>query len=82
MFGSGLFFRNAFNLGLLLLTCSRADTIAEGEQIAIDARAGRIARACGENLITDPIPAFLLDMVDAGGLLPQLQQRFLARTPP
>ena len=29
-----------------------------------------------EVLAADPIPAFLLDMVEAGGLLPQLQRRF------
>jgi 3-isopropylmalate/(R)-2-methylmalate dehydratase small subunit len=79
---AGLFFRNAFNLGLLLLTCAEAECIGEGEQITIDARAGHIVRASGQALATDPIPAFLLDMIEAGGLLPQLRQRFLARTPP
>jgi 3-isopropylmalate/(R)-2-methylmalate dehydratase small subunit len=73
---AGLFFRNAFNLGLLLLTCKDADRIAEGERIAFDARAGQVVRAGGEALATEPIPGFLLDMIDAGGLLPQLQQRF------
>ena len=73
---SGLFFRNAFNLGLLLLTCREAERIAEGERVAFDARAGTVTRAGGEVLAADPIPAFLLDMVEAGGLLPQLQRRF------
>jgi 3-isopropylmalate/(R)-2-methylmalate dehydratase small subunit len=78
---AGLFFRNAFNLGLLLLTCAEAERIAEGESIAFDSRAGVITRAGGDVLAAEPIPAFLLDMVEAGGLLPQLQQRFAARTP-
>lgn len=73
---SGLFFRNAFNLGLLLLTCREAERIAEGERVGFDARAGTVTRAGGEVLAADPIPAFLLDMVEAGGLLPQLQRRF------
>ncbi len=72
---SGLFFRNAFNVGLLLLTAPQALRIEDGEPIAFDARAGRILRRGGEVLATDPIPAFLLDMVEAGGLLPQLKQR-------
>jgi len=79
---SGLFFRNAFNLGLLLITCADCERITEGEQIAFDARAGRVTRASGEVLAADPIPAFLLDMVAAGGLLPQLQTRFHPRTSP
>ena len=32
---SGLFFRNAFNLGLLLVTCRDAERIAEGERVAV-----------------------------------------------
>jgi 3-isopropylmalate/(R)-2-methylmalate dehydratase small subunit len=76
----GLYFRNAFNVGLLLLTCPQADRIADGDAIRFDARAGTITRvnAHGSDadvLACDPIPGFLLDMVDAGGLLPQLKTR-------
>jgi 3-isopropylmalate/(R)-2-methylmalate dehydratase small subunit len=76
---SGLYFRNAFNVGLLLLMCPRAHEIGEGERIAFDARAGRVVRANGDVLPTEPIPGFLLDMVEAGGLLEQLRQRFAAK---
>ena len=79
---AGLFFRNAFNLGLLLVTCAECERIEEGEAIAFDARAGTVTRAAGEVLAADPIPPFLLDMVAAGGLLPQLQTRFHPRTSP
>lgn len=72
---AGLYFRNAFNVGLLLLTCPRADEIDDGTTLAFDARAGHITLPSGRMLPTDPIPGFLLDMVDAGGLLPQLRQR-------
>lgn len=77
---SGLYFRNAFNVGLLLLTCAQAEQIVEGERIAFNARAGTVMSADGQLLATEPIPAFLLDMVEAGGLLAQLQQRFQPRT--
>lgn len=77
----GLYFRNAFNVGLLLLTCADAEQLVEDERIAFDARAGRVVRGDGRVLFTEPIPGFLLDMVDAGGLLAQLQQRFFQRTP-
>lgn len=78
---AGLFFRNAFNLGLLLLTCPGCDVIEEGERIAFDARAGTVTREGGQVLKADPIPGFLLAMVEAGGLLPQLQRRFQPRKP-
>ena len=78
---AGLFFRNAFNLGLLLVTCPDCESLQEGERIAFDVRAGTVTRADGQVLAAQPIPGFLLDMVDAGGLLPQLQRRFQSRNP-
>ncbi|MBL8341830.1 MAG: 3-isopropylmalate dehydratase [Rubrivivax sp.] len=78
---SGLFFRNAFNVGLLLLTCSRALDIADGVPLNFDARAGKIMLAGGVTLDTDPIPGFLLERIEAGGLLPELRRRFRPETP-
>ena len=75
---SGLYLRNAFNVGLLLLTCPQAGLITDGETIAFDARAGRITRlgaSMDRDLACQPIPGFLLDRVEAGGLLPQLKTR-------
>lgn len=72
---SGLYFRNAFNLGLLLLTCARAGELREGESILLDLQALTVTSADGTVLPCQPIPDFLLDMVAAGGLLNQLRQR-------
>jgi 3-isopropylmalate/(R)-2-methylmalate dehydratase small subunit len=72
---SGLYHRNAFNVGLLLLTCAKADAIADGEAITFDAHAATVRRANGETLACQPISALLLDLVDAGGLLNQLKRR-------
>ncbi len=74
---SGLYFRNAFNLGLLLLTCPEADQIEEGEQVGVlfEGDTPRVMRSHGQCLACAPIPDFLMDMVHAGGLLPLLKQR-------
>ena len=77
---SGLYFRNACNVGLLLLSCDSSGSIDDGENLAFDARAGTISRADGTVLRCQPIPGFLLDMVEAGGLLPQLKQRLKKET--
>jgi 3-isopropylmalate/(R)-2-methylmalate dehydratase small subunit len=81
----GLFFRNAFNVGLLLLTCRDAEALADGDRVEFDARQalvrcvlnadGRELNGNGLLLACDPIPDFLLEMVLAGGLLPQLKHR-------
>ena len=71
----GLYFRNAFNLGLLLLTCKEAEDLEEGEQISLDLSTWTVVRANGQRLACDAIPEFLVAMVEAGGLLPQLKLR-------
>ena len=72
---SGLYFRNAFNLGLLLLTCKEAELLEEAEQISLDLKQWAVVRGNGQRLACDPIPDFLVAMVEAGGLLPQLKLR-------
>jgi 3-isopropylmalate/(R)-2-methylmalate dehydratase small subunit len=73
---SGLYFRNAFNVGLLLLTCAEADVLQEGEPIVLDDSARHVQTAGGRHLACEPIPDFLLDMVRSGGLMNQLRARF------
>ncbi len=70
---SGLFFRNAFNLGLLLLTCPDAEHLQEGDAVSL-VPAG-VQRADGTVLACQPIPDFLMHMVHAGGLMNVLKQR-------
>ncbi|MGE0799616.1 MAG: 3-isopropylmalate dehydratase [Lautropia sp.] len=72
---SGLYFRNAFNVGLLLLTCPEADQLQDGEVVALDRRAPSVTGADARVHVCDPIPPFLLEMVEAGGLLSQLERR-------
>jgi 3-isopropylmalate/(R)-2-methylmalate dehydratase small subunit len=72
---SGLFHRNAFNVGLLLLTCPDAEEIDDGETIEFDARSATVRRANGQTLACKPIPKLLFDLVEAGGLMNQLKRR-------
>jgi 3-isopropylmalate/(R)-2-methylmalate dehydratase small subunit len=72
---SGLYHRNAFNVGLLLLTCPDADRIADGEAITFDVQRAIVRRADSEVLACKPISLLLLDLVEAGGLMNQLKRR-------
>ena len=86
----GLFYRNAFNVGLALLTCRDAPVIADGARVSFDLRrglvrcvadaAGRDLAGGGPLLACEPVPAFLVELVVSGGLLPQLKRR-LQRAP-
>ena len=76
---SGLFFRNAFNLGLLLLTCPEAEQLREGNQVTIDLEQRQVRTADGRSLACEPIPGFLVEMVEAGGLLNQLRLKLQAQ---
>jgi len=76
---SGLYFRNAFNLGLLLLTCAQAELLQEGESIELDLPGRAVVREGGQRLPCEPIPDFLLEMVQAGGLLAQLKKSLQAK---
>lgn len=79
---SGLFFRNAFNLGLLLLTCPQAASLQEGEGVLLDLDVPAVVRPPGERLPCAKVPDFLLHMVQAGGLFPLLQRRLSTSSPP
>lgn len=72
---SGLFFRNAFNLGLLLLTCRDTSAFKDLEPMGLDLKSLALTAPDGSCIPCDPIPDFLLDMVEAGGLMNQLRQR-------
>jgi 3-isopropylmalate/(R)-2-methylmalate dehydratase small subunit len=71
----GLFFRNAFNLGLVLLTCPLIELLQKKELTMLYLRGQTIVLANGNEVPCDPVPDFLLDMARAGGLLPSLKAR-------
>ena len=73
---AGLFYRNAINLGLPVLVCSDSARIRAGDDLRITLGKGRIENlTTGETLSAEPIPAFLMDIIRAGGLLAHLEKR-------
>jgi 3-isopropylmalate/(R)-2-methylmalate dehydratase small subunit len=71
-----IFYRNALNLGLPALFCEQASTIHAGDQLRVDATQGLIENiTTGQRLTCRPIPAHLMTMVNAGGLIAQLQEQ-------
>lgn len=73
----GIFYRNAFNLGLLVVACAEADRIRPGDRVSVDGLAGTVTvHTTGAVLACDKVPAHLLTIVNDGGLIPHLEKRF------
>ena len=78
---SGLFFRNAFNLGLLLITCEPPDDLQDGDLVHVTPTdPPAVERSHGSAMVGAPVPSFLMDMVRAGGLMNLLRQRARSAT--
>ena len=69
----GLFFRNAFNLGLLLITSPDTHLLQNQELLAQISHRLEPVFMPEKRIRTDPTPDFLLDLVRAGGLVNQLK---------
>jgi len=76
---AGIFYRNACNLGLAALLSSSVDRIEGGQQLAVDVHTGIIDNlTTGERLECEPLPEHLAAIVQAGGLMPYLQNKLEA----
>ena len=77
-----IFFRNAINLALPVLTCPDTRSIAPGDRLRLDPRSGALDNESrGQRLACDPLPAHLLALIADGGLLPHLKRRLRGRVP-
>ncbi|MDF2633832.1 MAG: 3-isopropylmalate dehydratase, small subunit [Pelosinus sp.] len=70
-----IFYRNAFNNGLLLLENNELyDSCSEGDQVSVDLKNSQVV--LGEKTFqVASIPEDLLQMVEAGGLVPFMRKR-------
>lgn len=69
-----IFYRNAFNMGLLILESPEAAlAVREGDEVEVDADTGEIRDiTTGEVHQARPIPAFMQTLVSDGGLIPHI----------
>jgi len=65
-----IFYRNAFNMGLPIFELKEVDEINEGDTIRIDMDSGEIINeTTGKSYKFNPIPEFMQELVNAGGLI-------------
>lgn len=73
---SRVFFRNAINTGLVAVECAAAvDAIQEGDDVWVDYEAGMVT-AGGQSFPFAPFPPVLREILEAGGLVEHLMQKF------
>ncbi|MBA2312383.1 MAG: 3-isopropylmalate dehydratase small subunit [Actinobacteria bacterium] len=72
-----IFFRNAINTGLPIVTCpDAAESIKDGNEIEVDLAGGEV-RDVTQSLTfaAEPLPEFVMGLVSAGGLVPWVRAR-------
>ncbi len=72
-----IFYRNAINIGLPILACPEAVAdIQSGDQLSVDLEAGLISNTRSGNVFkTPPFPGFIMEIIEAGGLVPFTRER-------
>lgn len=70
-----IFYRNAINIGLPALALAETPELSEGDRVEVDLKSGEVRNlTTGKTYHFVPLPQRLLDMLNAGGLVAQLEQ--------
>lgn len=65
-----IFYRNAFNMGLPIFELPESAEITEGDEVSIDLDEGTIRNITKDTSYTfTPIPAFMQELLNSGGLM-------------
>lgn len=76
---SRIFYRNAINFGLPLLMFPQAADIEAGALLEVNPVQGIITNAStGQTYKVDGIPPHLMEMINIGGLMPWLKEKYAA----
>lgn len=72
-----IFFRNSINVGLPILECSPAVTDAKnGDRLEVVLETGQVRNLdTGTVFQAEPYPDFMMEIIQAGGLVPYTRQR-------
>jgi len=65
-----IFYRNAFNIGLTIVEAPVSDEAESGHILRVDTTSGKIVNVTlGKEYRSKPIPAFMRELIAAGGLM-------------
>lgn len=71
-----IFYRNAINIGLPALECPGIhDAVSKGDTVEVDVTGGVVRNLdSGVELSFNPLPPFMVEVLNAGGLVPYLNE--------
>lgn len=71
-----IFYRNAFNIGLALVECQEAwEKVHSGDKLSVDLGSGEVRNLSrDETYRFRPLPSFMMELLEAGGLIPLLRK--------
>jgi 3-isopropylmalate/(R)-2-methylmalate dehydratase small subunit len=71
-----IFYRNAINIGLPVLECEGLwDIVKDGDQLMLDLESGEIKNLTNnKSTQAQPLPDFILELIEIGGLLNKLRR--------
>jgi 3-isopropylmalate/(R)-2-methylmalate dehydratase small subunit len=72
-----IFFRNAINTGLAIVTCAQlVDATGTGDEIEVDVVNGLVTNVTkSQSFEAEPLPDFILEIVECGGLVEWVKRR-------
>jgi 3-isopropylmalate/(R)-2-methylmalate dehydratase small subunit len=73
-----IFYRNSFNKGLALLEADIVHKVKDGDVLKVDLLAGKISGP-GIDVVAKPIPSFMIELINEGGLMNYLKKKLEAR---
>lgn len=71
-----IFYRNAFNMGLLPIEIGEDFKVNEGDELEVDMDAGTVTNSTsGQTMTMQPLPETMQALLDAGGLVGYVKDR-------
>jgi 3-isopropylmalate/(R)-2-methylmalate dehydratase small subunit len=72
-----IFYRNAFNIGMPIVESEEAaDELSGGDRASVDLISGEIIHlGSGKRFLTKPVPDFMMEIIQAGGLVAYVKNK-------
>jgi 3-isopropylmalate/(R)-2-methylmalate dehydratase small subunit len=70
-----IYYRNCINSGLPPLVLKDTSAFSDGDEVEVNIESGKIRNlTSGETYTVTPLPPFVMEIIDDGGLIPHLRK--------